>query len=194
MVIKRWCKNASNVVLCSGIIHSPKCHTGKYSVIPQRNDEITHHWFGFFSLEFCRRNCPSAYYFNYISESEGAVVATCLLCHIKLHEPEPNAMAWHYKQCSKGQRFNNIRNVVDNGGASNEIQYIFESAVSQRELDGQRKVNHGISAPGFLIKLVQTPRGLERNSECQVCRKTKVKPSQAYFAVHRLVYKFYHNA
>lgn len=148
------------------------------------------HNIGFvFFLEFCSRNCPSADMFNYISESEGAVVATCLLCHIKLHEPDPNEMAWHHKQCSKGRRINNIRNVIDDG-ASNEIQYIFESAVSQRELDGQRKVNRGISAPGFLIKLVQTSKGLERNSECQVCKKTKVKPSQTYFTVHRLVYNF----
>lgn len=117
------------------------------------------------------------------------MVATCLLCQIKIHEPKQYQIVDHYKICSKNIPFEYVPNdhITDE---SNELTYIYESSVTQRELNGQRKVNNGISAPGFLIKLVSTSKGLERSSECQICKKSKAKPSQSYFACHRLV--FYH--
>lgn len=129
--------------------------------------------------------------FKYITENEvnGTVQALCLLCSIKLYEPKPGPIVQHYKKCSSKQQLTiDARNALINANIeepSNEVQFIYETAVTQRELDGQRRVNHGISAPGFLVTFISTPKGLERVGVCQVCKKSVKKPSQAYFAYHR---------
>lgn len=117
--------------------------------------------------------------------------ALCLLCHTKLLEPKTGPIVQHYKKCStQHQLTTEARNAIINANLSepsNEIQFIYETEVTQRELDGQRRVNHGISAPGFLVSFIMTPKGLERIGECLVCKKSNKKPSQAYFAYHRYV-------
>lgn len=119
----------------------------------------------------------------------GVVQAICLLCNTKLCEPKSGPIVQHYKRCSTKHRLTiEARNAIINAHIaeqSPEVQFIYETAVTQRELDGQRRVNHGISAPGFQVSFVMSPKGLERVGECQVCRKSMKKPSQAYFAYHR---------
>lgn len=129
--------------------------------------------------------------FKYIHENEanGVIQAVCLLCHTVLLEPKSGPIATHYKKCSDKRKLTiEARNVIINANIdepSNEIQFIHETAVTQRELDGQRRVNHGISAPGFLVSFISTSKGLERIGQCLVCRKSVKKPSQAYFSYHR---------
>lgn len=144
-----------------------------------------------FYYPFFRRSCPLNSLFVYITENaiNGKVQAVCLLCNTRLLEPKSGPIVQHYKRCSTKQQLTiDARNAIINANLnepSNEIEFIFETAVTQRELDGQRRVNHGISAPGFLVSFIMTPKGLERVGECQVCRKSVKKPSQAYFAFHR---------
>lgn len=119
----------------------------------------------------------------------GSVLAVCLLCNTRLHEPKTNPIVQHYRKCSsKRQLTIEARNALINANIaqpSPEVEFIFETAVTKRELDGQRHINHGISAPGFIVSFIMTPKGLERIGECLVCKKSVKKPSQAYFAYHR---------
>lgn len=113
----------------------------------------------------------------------------CLMCNTKLREPKPGTITQHYKKCStKYQLTIEARNACINANVdapSPEVLFLYESAVTQRELDGQRRANHGISAPGFRVSFIMTPKGLERIGVCQVCKKKMKRPSQAYFAYHR---------
>lgn len=146
----------------------------------------------------CRRSCPLNSLFKYITQNEvnGIVEAVCLLCNTRLREPKSGPILQHYKRCStKRQLTIEARDAIINANIaepSNEVEYIYETAVTQRELDGQRRAKNGISAPGFLVSIVMTPKGLRRVGECQVCKKTVQRPSQAYFIYHRWVQKIFH--
>lgn len=139
----------------------------------------------------CRRSCPLNNLFKYITQNDvnGVVEAMCLVCNTKLREPKSGPILQHYRRCStKRQITIEARDAIIAANIdkpSNEIEYVFETAVTQRELDGQRRAKNGISAPGFLVSIIMTPKGWKRVSQCQVCKKTVQRPSQVYFTHHR---------
>ena len=72
------------------------------------------------------------------------------------------------------------------------IEYIPENAVSQREMDGQLKLQgyqlnllSSSLTDGFLFKYSTGPNGLVRLAECQQCLKRVRRPFNVKLATHR---------
>ncbi|XP_031637721.1 uncharacterized protein LOC116350129 [Contarinia nasturtii] len=146
------------------------------------------------------KNCPIKWFFKYDNqkETERSFSAICLICHLRITTTTYLDMLNHYNTKCRFQLqgiTNNSPNPNDiltqYDGQPDDVQFFHESVVSQREIDGQRKLYAHNTAyalvPGFKCKYQPSSHGLERIGECQQCLKTWKKPASKNLIAHRNV-------
>lgn len=122
--------------------------------------------------------------------------AICTYCRTKVITNTYLDLLEHYnKHCGRlSQSSNDNKNPLPNDiitqydETSDDIQYFHESIVSQRELNGQKRIHANQSynfVPGFKCKYSPSTHGLERIGECQQCSKVLKKPSSQKLTIHR---------
>lgn len=143
-----------------------------------------------------RRSCPSKMLFRYINQNDGkrGYTVICIACRTEVHCTSAFQMSQHYhKKCTRhtlgDMNYTDFTTEFDENDESGEIEYTSEDTVSQREIDGQRKLhmNHDVGslADGFKFKYSSTPSGLRRCAECQQCMKRLGRPFGAKLTAHR---------
>lgn len=145
----------------------------------------------YIQMEFCRKTCPVKWSFKYIHDNavNERVKAMCLRCQLQISEPTSTQMENHHERCTKkNHAICDVANAVAKTNTlekSNQIEYVYESSVAQREIVAQRRISSNLLAPGFRLSFCSTPKGLERFTECQICKKSVKKPSRFSYTYHR---------